>query len=260
MNTKRTIAVALLLCLLSGLALADQADDLIATFTDASKASVQIALVTADANHRQGQPYTFKLRTQDGTQEYTLTEEEYEKLKLWVEGKYNPVPIRRDVSAQESTTDWMDANGYTFPVYGATSADLSPISDYLTLLAQHKIYLSLPELQISAKEEYDWISSSIADNFWLLYRPYHDGSRYVILLELPYTYLPMDEAFPLLLVSVLSTDETEAADIFATLKYNIINETCEIRADNYTVTYSEPRLSNGKLADFAVLEVEKKLN
>ena len=150
-------------------------------------------------------------------------------------------------------------NGYTFPVYGATTADLTPISDFLALLAENNIYLALPELQISEKTDFDWISSQIADNFWLLYRPYHDGSRYVLQLQLPYSYRPMEEAFPLLLVSTLSIGITDADALFGTLQYNIVNDSCTLRTDSYTITYSEPRLSDGKLADFAVLEVEKVL-
>ena len=257
---KKLLCLVLTLFLLPVAALADQADDLIATLSEENKAAVQIALVTADANHRDGQPYKLKIRTPEGSQEYSFTEEEYLKLKAWVEGKYAPgTPIKRDISAQEWTNQWMNDNGYTFPVYGATTADLTPISDFLGLLAENNIYLALPELQISEKTDFDWISSQIADNFWLLYRPYHDGSRYVLQLQLPYSYRPMEEAFPLLLVSTLSIGISDADALFGTLQYNIVNDSCTLRTDSYTITYSEPRLSDGKLADFAVLEVEKLL-
>lgn len=256
---KKFFCLLLVLCISPVFALADQADDLIATLTKDDRAAVYIALVTADANHRSGQPYTLSIRLNGEKKEFTFAEEEYEKLKLWSEGKYTGIKIERNVSAQEWTTNWRNDNGYDFPIYGATTADLSPISDYLALLHENSILLSLPELQISAKTDYDWISSDIGSNFWLLYRPYHDGSKYSFQLQLPYTYLPMDDAFTLLLVSTLSMDVNEASALLTTLRYNIIDETCEMKADEYTVTYSEPHLSNGKLADFAVLEVVKTL-
>lgn len=257
---KKLIAALLILALLPFAALADQADDLIATLTDENRASVQIALVTADANHRDGQPYTISIRTPEGKQQYTFTEEEYQKLKSWVDGTYVPGKSgNQDISAQEWTNKWKNDNGYTFPIYGSTTADLSPISDYLSLLAENNIFLSLPELQIAEKQDFDWISSEIGNNFWLLYRPYHDGSGYALQLQLPYSYRPMEEAFPLLLVSTLSVDINEADTMFGTMQYNIIDGSCEIRTDGYTVTYSEPRMSDGKLADFAILEVEKRM-
>lgn len=256
---KKLLCLALVLFLLPLAALADQVDDLIATLSEENKASVQIALVTADANHRDGQPYTISIRTPEGKQQYTFSEEEYMKLKSWVEGKYAPGQTgNTDMSAQEWTNKWKNDNGYTFPIYGSTTADLSPISDYLALLAENNIFLSLPELQIAEKKDFDWISSEIGNNFWLLYRPYHDGSGYVLQLQLPYSYRPMEEAFPLLLVSTLSVDINEADTMFGTMQYNIIDGSCINRGDGYTVTYSEPRLSDGKLADFAILEVEKK--
>ena len=255
---KKLLCLVLMLFLLPLAALADQADDMIATLSEESKARVASALVLADAGHRDGQPYTVKLRTLEGTAEYSFTEEEYQKLKLWTEGKYTPgTGEKRDISAQEATNQWKNDHGYTFPIYGATTADLSPISDFLALLAENNIFLTLPELQISQKEDFDWVSADIGNGFWLLYRPYHDGSRYVFLLQLPYSYKPMEEAFPLLLVSTLSMDISEADSLFGTLQYNIMGETCEFKADHYTVAYSEPRLSNGKLADFAVLEVTR---
>lgn len=256
---KKFLCLLLVLCISPVFALADQADDLIATLKDSNKAAVQSALVTADANHRSGQLYNIPIRFMDGIKEYTFTEEEYKKLESWVKGEYMPVLTGENLSPRENTANWKSANGYDFPIYGTTAADLTPISDYLSLLAENKILLSLPELQISEKAEYDWISSEIADGFWMLYRPYHDGSRYVLQLQLPHTYRPIDDAFTLLLVSTLSMDLADAEDLYGTLQYNIVNETCEIRTDEYIVTYSEPRLSSGKLAGFAVLEVTKYL-
>lgn len=257
---KKLIAALLLLALLPLAALADQADDLIATLTDENRAGIASALVLADANHRDGQPYTLSIRTPEGKQQYTFTEEEYLKLKSWVDGTYVPSNTAESgLSPAENTIEWRNSHGYTFPVYGETAADLSPISDYLSLLAENSIFLSLPELQIAEKKDFDWISSEIGNNFWLLYRPYHDGSGYALQLQLPYSYRPMEEAFPLLLVSTLSVDINEADTMFGTMQYNIIDGSCEIRGDGYTVTYSEPRLSDGKLADFAILEVEKRM-
>ena len=161
--------------------------------------------------------------------------------------------------ARASTNQWKADNGYTFPIYGATTADLSPISDFLAILAENNILLTLPELQISQKEDYDWVSADIENYFWLLYRPYHDGTRYIFSLELPYTYLPMNEAFPLMLVSTLSMEISEAEELYATLIYNVIDGSCEYITDDYTVTYLAPRLKNGNLASFAALEVEKQL-
>lgn len=256
---KKLLSVLLaLIILIPASAFADQADDLIATLTDADRASVKSALVLADANHREGQPYIVKIRTAEGRKEYTLTAEEYQKLVSWVDGKYKPdSSAAQSVSAKDLTNKWKLDNGYTFPIYGSTTADLSPISDYLSILAENDIILTLPELQISNKEEYEWVSSEIGDGFWLLYRPYHDGSKYSLQLQLPYTYRPIGQAFALLLVSTLSMEIDDAEAMYDKLKYNIINESCKIETDDYTVTYSEPRLSSGKLASFAVLEVTK---
>ena len=256
---KKFLCLLLVLCISPIFALADQADDLIITLTRDDRAAVSTALVVADITHRPGQPYTLEIRLNEEIEEYTFTEEEYEKLKLWLDGKYSSAKIERDVSADEWTTTWRNDNGYDFPIYGATIADLNPISDFLALLHENNILLSLPELLISEKTDFDWISSDIGNNFWLLYRPYHDGSKYSFQLQLPYTYLPMDDAFTLLLVSTLSMDVNEASTLLTTLRYNIIDGTCEMKADGYTVAYSEPRLSNGKLADFAALEVVKML-
>lgn len=162
-----------------------------------------------------------------------------------------------ELTAAKSATSWRNGNGWSFPIYGETKADLSPISDYLHLLEEHNIYISLPEMLITQREEYDWVSCEIGESIWLNYIYYHDGSRYVMRMQLPYTYRPIDEAFPILLASVLSVDLDDAKSMYERLKYNIIDENSEIRTDGYVITYNEPRLSNGSLGGFAFLSVEK---
>ena len=90
----------------------------------------------------------------------------YNKLKAWYNGEYEwPISEKnesiKDLSDLEATNQWALKHNYDFPIYGSTSVDLSPISDYLTILSEHGIYFKLPELVISHDhEEYEWIYSS----------------------------------------------------------------------------------------------------
>lgn len=170
---------------------------------------------------------------------------------------------QEDISIDKPEKSSISINGissdhkYDFPKYGSTNADLSPLYDYLSLLEENNIYLSIPNLLISNNEDHDWISADIGNGFWILYRPYNDGSRYSFLLQLPYSYRPIDEAFPLLLVSTLSIEINDAKEIYRTLQYNIMGETCELKTEDYIVSYYEPRYSDGRLGSFAQLEVTR---
>lgn len=88
---KKLISVILALCFLPICAFADTADDIIAVLDEASKTGIRSALVLADANHRKGSdtPYILRIRTSEGEVEYSIDEEEYLKLRAWVDG--NPL-------------------------------------------------------------------------------------------------------------------------------------------------------------------------
>ena len=53
----------------------------------------------------------------------------------------NLTPVSaNEIDPQQNVSDWKRENGYDFPVYGTTSVDLSPISDYLNLLKENNIF------------------------------------------------------------------------------------------------------------------------
>ncbi|MBR3740606.1 MAG: hypothetical protein IKN04_09135 [Clostridia bacterium] len=168
-----------------------------------------------------------------------------------------------EIDPWKNVSEWENSHGYTFPVYGKTSVDLSPISDYLSILEDKGIYISLLEMLITnnrkdyAGREHDYISAKIGESFYLTYLYYLDDSKFSLSLEVPCIYRPIDEALQLLLVSTLSIDEEEAGKLYKRLQYNVIDEWCVIETDQYTITYSEPRLNNGNLAGFVILSVEK---
>ena len=257
---KKALTFLLALCLLCANARADQADDLIATLTESDKASVYIALTTANLTHKEGDPYSIKIRLREGTVEYTFTDEEYAKLKAWYDGEYKAPEVeessaRSDLSDLEATNQWKHEHGYDFPIYGSTSADLSPISDYLTLLSENGIYIMLPELVISHDHaEYEWIYSTISDpDFYMLYMSYNDGSKYKMLLQVPISYRPQYEALAYLIVSVLDIEYQEADDLLYSLQYNVIDHASSIGADDYALDYFE----NAKIGGFLALTVTK---
>lgn len=257
---KKLIAFVLLFCVICVSAYADQADDLIATLSESDRASVYIALTNANLTHKEGNPYIIKIRSREGTAEYTFTEEEYEKLKAWYNGDYKaPISEEQSVSDRlsdwEATSKWKQEHGYDFPIYGSTSVDLSPISDYLTLLSENGIYITLPELVISHDHaEYEWIYSTFPDpDFWLLYMYYNDGSKYKMLFQVPISYRPQYEALAYLMVSVLGIEYQEADDLLYSLQYNVIDHTSSIETDDYALDYFE----NATIGGFLALTVTK---
>lgn len=155
----------------------------------------------------------------------------------------------------EATNQWKLEHGYDFPIYGSTSADLSPISDYLTLLSENGIYITLPELTISHDHaEYEWIYSTISHpDFYMLYVYYNDGSQYMLSLEVPMSYRPKYEALAYLMVSVLDIDYQEADDLLNSLQYNVIGHASSIETDDYVLDYFE----NAKTSGFLTLSVTK---
>ena len=165
-----------------------------------------------------------------------------------------------ELTPLEKIQQWKQEYGYDFPIYGKTSADLSPISDYLTLLEKNGVMIHLPDLSVTHNEEngYDWIYSNIANLFHLRYIWYFDGSRYSLTMELPRTYRARDVAFMLLISSMCSVDSEEAAKIYQSLLYNVIGEWCTINQNDCVLTFYEPRYSDGQLAGFSMLEIEKR--
>ena len=256
---KRFLAIVCMMFLLSACAYADQADDLIATLGESDRAAVSSALGTANLTHRDGKPYNIKLRSKDGVTEYSFSEEEYAKLQAWLNGEYTtPQDGTDDVSALsdlELTSRWRNDNGYDFPIYGSTSADLSPISDYLTLLQENKIYIELPDLVISHDhKEYEWIYSQISDpDFYLTYVSYNDKSMYKLSLQVPISYRLQYEAMAFLMVSVLDISYDEADETLHALQLNVINHSSGIETDDYVLDYYE----NAQIGGFLALTVTK---
>lgn len=257
---KRIFVLALVLCLLCVVAHADQADDLIATLTESDRAPVYIALTNANLTHKDGNPYVVKLRSMEGTTEYTFSEEEYEKLKAWYNGEYKAPgseteSARNGLSDLEATNQWKREHGYDFPIYGSTSVDLSPISDYLMLLSENGIFITLPELVISHDHaEYEWIYSTISEpDFYMRYMYYNDGSKYSMSLQVPMSYRPQYEALAYLMVSMLDIEYQEADDLLYSLQYNVIDHASSIETDDYTLDYFE----NAKIGGFLALTVTK---
>ncbi len=252
---KKLVTFVLLICIICVSANADQADDLIATLSKSDRASVYIALTNANLTHKQGNPYIIKIRSMEGMVEYTFSEEEYEKLKAWYNGDYKAPrseeqSVFDSLSDLEATNKWKREHGYNFPIYGSTSVDLSPISDYLTLLSENGIYITLPELVISHDHtEYEWIYSTFSDpDFWLLYMYYNDGSKYKMLFQVPISYRLQYEALAYLMVSVLNIDYEEADELLHSLQYNVIDHSSSIETDDYELEYYENATNGGFLA------------
>jgi len=256
---KKLAAFVLLICIICASANADQADDLIATLSETDRASVYIALTNANLTHKEGNPYIIKIRSREGTAEYTFTEEEYEKLKAWCNGDYKAPSSEEQsfsdgLSDWEATNKWKQEHGYDFPIYGATSVDLSPISDYLTLLSENGIYITLPELGITHRDDCEWIYSTISDpDFYMRYMYYNDGSKYNLSLQVPMSYRPQYEALAYLIVSMLGIEYQEADDLLYSLQYNVIDHTSSIETDDYALDYFE----NAKIGGFLALTVTK---
>ena len=257
---KKIFIFLAIVCLFCTNAWADQADDLIATLSASNRAAVSIALTTANLKHKAGNPYTIKIRFKEKTVEYTFSEVEYNKLKAWYNGEYEP-PVsenntsRKDFSDLEITNQWKLKHNYDFPIYGSTSVDLSPISDYLTLLSENGIYIELPELVISHNhDEYEWIYSTFpGTDFWLLYKYYNDGSKYSLLFQVPISYRPQYEALAYLMVSVLNIGYPEADELLHSLQYNVINHSSGIKTNDYELDYYE----NATIGGFLSLSVTK---
>ena len=193
--------------------------------------------------------------------EYDLSLEEMQWIVDYLSGTKTgtaSADTKQEPELAETPYEWMSENNYNFPIYGTTSANLTPISDYLSLLEENGIYISLPELTITNGDEYDWIYSKIGEDFYLTYLYYHDGSKYTLKLEVPRTYRPCDSALTLLIVSMLSVDMDAASKMYNRLQYNIIDDYSEIVADEYTVSYWEPGYSSGNSFDIICLSVEKK--
>ena len=256
--------VLLLMMLLCTVSYADQADDLIASLNESDRARFASAIARANLTNRKGGPYRFSFDLNGESVDYVLTQEEFDKLLAWKDGKYE-APGNTDSTRGKDMSDLMKMNqwkldhGYDFPIYGSTMADLSPISDYLSILADNGIYLKLPELVITHKEDCEWIYSKVGDFFYLTYVYYNDMSRYSLDLEVPLTYRPRDEALTLLLVSMLDMNYEDAAELYGRLQYNVIDNWCVMETDEYNVSYYEPRVKNGELAGFVSLGIEKKL-
>ena len=164
-----------------------------------------------------------------------------------------------DDLAWEATNRWKEEHGYDFPIYGSTLVDLSPISDYLTLLSENGIYISLPDLSIMDYKDYTWIYTDIGKRMYFRYIVYNDGSKYTLTLQTPWTYRPREKAHVLLIASVLSIDVEEAAKLYSRLQYNVIDEWCVLDTEDYLLAYCEPRLKDGTLLDYTWLDVTKKL-
>ncbi len=261
---KKILVLLTVISLLSISAFADQADDLIATLNDSDRARLSSEIAYAYLTNRKGGPYKFSLEINGDSVDFVFSQDEFDKLLAWKDGKYE-APGNTDSTRGKDMSDLMKMNqwkldhGYDFPIYGSTMADLSPISDYLSILADNRIYLKLPELVITHKEDCEWIYSKVGDFFYLTYVYYNDMSRYSLDLEVPLTYRPRDEALTLLLVSMLDMNYEDAAELYGRLQYNVIDNWCVMETDKYNVSYYEPRVKNGELAGFVSLGIEKKL-
>ena len=165
--------------------------------------------------------------------------------------------MNTSADALSLTMQWQRDNGYDFPVYGDTTADLSLISDFLSLLEENGIYIKLPDLSIVNNDGYDRIYSKVADSFYLTYIWYFDTAKCSLELQVPRSYRPMDEALKLLMVYMLSMSEDEATKLYSDLQYNVIDDLCIMEYTDYFISYYEPRYSNGELMDFVSLCVEK---
>ena len=59
--------------------------------------------------------------------------------------------IVEEVDPWMNPRNWVREHGYDITVYGETSADLSPVSDYLSILEEHWIFYKPKELLSSHK-------------------------------------------------------------------------------------------------------------
>lgn len=260
---KKLIVCVLVLCLILSSAYADRADDLIATLTDSDRAIVALVLAHARLTHKDGKPYTFKIRVRSEENEFaftdvqfSFTEEEYIKLDAWANGTYiSPDAATSGMTDLEKTNKWKLDNGYDFPIYGSTSADLSPISDYLSVLADNGVSIDLPELVISHNhEEYEWIYSNFKDSdFYLLYVPYNDGSQYKLSFQVPISFQKQYEALVCLMVSVLDVDLDEADELFHTLELHNVDHMSSIETEEYKLEY----FTDARIGGFLALTVTK---
>lgn len=137
-----------------------------------------------------------------------------------------------------NTNNWKIEHGYKFDIYGSTSIDLTPISDYLSLLEENKIYITLPDLSINEDETRAWIYTKIAEEFYLTYA-YFYGEKTMFSMEFPYSYHPREKATELLLMYRLGIDEEEAADLRETLEYNMIDNSSSISYGESEIIYYE---------------------
>ena len=136
----------------------------------------------------------------------------------------------------------LEAGGFTEPdffMYGFTDSDLAPIADYLSLLQDNGIFLKLPDLSVTKKEDQDWIYTKIGKSIWLTYQYYLDGSRQALWMEFPMDYKPKDEAHVLLIMSMLSIEKNKAEELYKSLQYNLIDGNSELSTEAYKLTYYE---------------------
>lgn len=148
------------------------------------------------------------------------------------------------MSAHAATIKDFEREGFLhsdFVMFGKTDADLSPIYDYLSLLKENGIYLKLPDLSVTKKEDRDYIYTEIGKTMNLSYSYWLDGTADNLMMEVPIEYKPKDEALTLMIMSMLSLDHEEAEKLYASLQYNVIDDGSSIELDNYILTYSDIR-------------------
>lgn len=126
-----------------------------------------------------------------------------------------------------------------YVIYGSTNADLSPINDYIRMLYDNNIYLTIPDLSVTEKDDYDWIYTKIGEDIWLTYVWYRDGSKDRLVIELPVTFKQKDLAFVTLMMSMLSIEKDPAEEYLDELKDSVHEEWSTIYVEDNVVTYHE---------------------
>ena len=131
------------------------------------------------------------------------------------------------------------AFAYNYPVYGETEVDLSIFDDYVELLSENNIKITIPDITVNKLSDADWIYTETANSFYLNYIWFLDGSSDSFTLEVPVEYELKDMACILLISYYLSMDEKEAEACFNDLRFSLVDGKSETENGEYSIYYAE---------------------
>lgn len=134
------------------------------------------------------------------------------------------------------------------------NVSLVPVNDYISLLNENGINLSLPDYQYKEFEDRDYYSYEIGQLFYLTYNYWIEGDKYSIALQAPNSYKGREEAQVLLIASVTGIEKTEAEKLYRNLDYNAIRK-MGASSREATIEKAGNKFNYSDYGDFVILDV-----